>query len=97
MLELWSHLGREDGLRIAGSIQESDIELDRDIRDGWDLVGTRSSGEELASLSPTISLQIHTLLHCEQTQPLSEGTLYLLRGRKTFLKWEQCHSYAIDT
>ena len=71
------YLRAEDGFRVAGSIEESDIELDRDVRAGWDLVGTRSGGVGLATLSPSIPLQIHTLLHCEQPYTLCEGTLHL--------------------
>ena len=55
----------EDGFWVAGSVKKSDIQLDRDIRTGWDLVGTRSSGVRMATLSPATSLQVHKLLHCE--------------------------------
>ena len=76
-LVLFIYLGGEDGPGVAGAIQESDVELDRYVRAGWDLVGTRSSGVELASLSATTALQVHTLLYCEQPHPLGEGSLYL--------------------
>ena len=58
-------LGGEDGFWVAGSVKKSDIELDGDVRTGWDLVSTRSSGIGMATLSPATSLQVHKLLHCE--------------------------------
>ena len=73
-----SYLRREDGLWVAGSVHECDVQLHRDVGAGRDLVGAGASGVELASLCAAAALQVHTLLHRVQTQPLCECSLHLI-------------------
>ena len=60
-------LGRVDGLRVAGAVQEGDVELARDVAEGRDLVGARASGEKDAVR------RVDQLFHHEEAVALHEA------------------------